>query len=223
LSTKTSFLNQPCANISGTELSTMTDDIFDAALNLEDTSYSEGYALGHSDGSKAGLIEGRAFGLEKGFEKFLEMGRLHGRAVVWGARIPAKTSIATPLVPLAASVSLEASGSGGSTAATAEKTPHVPLLAANARLEKHIHTLWALTEAKQVITLNTEEAVSEVDDRIKRATSKAKVIERIAGEQPVQSAGAEARGNGGTGVRLANAPPGERNIEDFTVGVPRTI
>jgi len=186
----------------------MTDDIFDAALNLEDTSYSEGYDLGHSDGSRAGLLEGRAFGLEKGFEKFLEMGRFHGRACVWGARMP--------VVPTSGLDNQSSANVNG-----ARETKQVPALGVNARLERHVRTLFALTEASQVTTVNEEDAVSEVDDRIKRAASKAKVIERMAGEQPVQTLGADGRGSAGTGVRLANPPPGEINIEDFGVGVPK--
>lgn len=54
------------------------DDILSSLLNLEDKYHAEGYAAGVSDGSRAGRIEGRTFGLEKGFEKFTELGRLGG-------------------------------------------------------------------------------------------------------------------------------------------------
>jgi hypothetical protein len=66
-------------------------DPFDTLLTLEDTLYTTAYSLGVSDGAHAGRIEGRIFGLEKGFDKFAELGQLHGRSVVWGARLPSLT------------------------------------------------------------------------------------------------------------------------------------
>lgn len=67
-------------------------DVFADVLNLEDRYYKEGYDLGVADGSKSGRIEGRLFGLQKGFEKFLEMGKLNGRAAVWEARLPSSST-----------------------------------------------------------------------------------------------------------------------------------
>ncbi|KAF8422113.1 hypothetical protein EV426DRAFT_186548 [Tirmania nivea] len=64
------------------------NDIFDPLLSLEEHYYDKGYNEGLRDGEKAGLIEGRLFGLEKGFDKFFELGRLQGRVSVWKARIP---------------------------------------------------------------------------------------------------------------------------------------
>lgn len=168
----------------------MADDLFDAALNIEDDSYTEGYNLGHNDGSKAGLLEGRAFGLEKGFEKFLDLGRLHGRAEVWGARIPAiipprnteeSGTVSRELVAETQDAQETAVGS------VVVVRRQVPMLAPSERLERRVRTLFALTEPGQVATVNEEDAVSEVDDRIKRAVSMAKVIERIVGEQGVQN------------------------------------
>src|SRR5271156_4071878 len=54
----------------------MESDPFDDLLSLEDRFYNEGFQLGTTDGVKAGRIEGRVFGLEKGFEKYVEMGIL---------------------------------------------------------------------------------------------------------------------------------------------------
>src|SRR5882762_2032425 len=68
----------------------MEDDPFESVLDLEETYYQEGYDLGVADGSRAGQIEGRVFGIEKGFEKFAAMGMLHGRAAVWASRLPRK-------------------------------------------------------------------------------------------------------------------------------------
>lgn len=50
------------------------------------------------DGEKAGLIEGRLFGLEKSFEKFVELGRIQGRVSVWKGRIPQEGT--TPPAPI---------------------------------------------------------------------------------------------------------------------------
>ncbi|CCX32112.1 hypothetical protein FPQ18DRAFT_346818 [Pyronema domesticum] len=61
-------------------------DFFDGLLTLEEDFYAEGLALGRSDGELAGRTEGRVFGLEKGFDKFLELGKLQGRCSVWNAR-----------------------------------------------------------------------------------------------------------------------------------------
>ncbi len=66
-------------------------DPFDEILNLESQYHTEGYNLGVADGARSGRIEGRVFGLEKGFEKFVDIGRLNGKAAVWNARL--KTSI----------------------------------------------------------------------------------------------------------------------------------
>ena len=63
------------------------DDLFSDILNLEDQYHAEGFSVGAVDGARAGRIEGRTFGLEKGFEKFAQLGRLGGRAAVWSARL----------------------------------------------------------------------------------------------------------------------------------------
>lgn len=48
--------------------------------------YQDGYNQGLADGERAGRVEGRIFGLEKGFDKFLEFGTIQGRYSVWKAR-----------------------------------------------------------------------------------------------------------------------------------------
>ena len=62
-------------------------DPFDAVLGLEEEFFQKGYKLGLTDGERAGRIEGRAFGLEKGFEKYMAMGRLNGKAQVWAGKL----------------------------------------------------------------------------------------------------------------------------------------
>lgn len=211
-------------------------DPFDSLFTLEETFYREGYELGLADGKRAGLIEGRLTGLERGFEKFAQMGRLHGKCVVWAGRLPnsGKGKIR------GCSPSYEKSGAGGEkeymvTEAEEEEkegekgekeskvnttnggdsavereqkqnatllllsnpkhhlpssppTPPLLLLSPNndrnnPRLHKHILTLYALVEPASLSIQNTEAAVSDFDDRLRRAEGKVKIIERITGEE----------------------------------------
>ena len=148
------------------------DDSFDKLLELEDTFYNEGYDLGVADGKQAGLIEGRFFGLEKGFEKYASIGRLHGKVTIWAGRLSPKQS------------GVQTNGDLKDTALTdpPEHKSILPALADNLRLEKHVRTLYALVEPGSLSTENTEEAVSDFDDRLKRAEGKVKIIERITAE-----------------------------------------
>jgi hypothetical protein len=50
------------------------------------------------------------------------------------------------------------------------------------RLRKHISTLYALAETESLSTENNDDAVSDFDDRLRRAQGRAKVIERMVGE-----------------------------------------
>ena len=187
-------------------MSTQDADLFDSLLNLEETFYKEGYAAGVVDGERAGLVEGRIFGLEKGFEKYVRMGRLHGKAVVWAGRLPSRpqnqtrprpsnndrihftktqgqTGVPagdgeTPSPPVATSEK----GQPPSAATTASALNLLPILSDNPRLEKHIRTLYALVEASSLSTANTEEAVADFDDRLKRAEGKVKIVEKLIGE-----------------------------------------
>ncbi|KAF2636051.1 hypothetical protein P280DRAFT_163472 [Massarina eburnea CBS 473.64] len=156
-------------------------DPFDSLLTLEDTLYTDAYQLGVKDGSRAGRIEGRVFGLEKGFEKFAALGQLHGRAAVWGSRLP----VSTPAVPRLSPIQLDISSSTTSVGETESKgNSALPTLRTNERLMRHIHTLHALTDPPTFSTLNTEDAVADYDDRHKRAGAKVKLIERIVNEFP---------------------------------------
>lgn len=226
-----------------TTMSHSTDDLedpFDSILNLEEKYYKEGYAAGVADGQPAGLAEGRIFGLEKGFEKFLRMGRLYGRATVWAGRLPplevglraraveddnddeggdgdgdrgektqdsrighdddassssalrlqdekgeskgekkpsSSSSSSLPTPPSLRSFAATTSSSSSST-----KTIQFPSLPANPRLEKQIRTLYALVEISSLSTANTEEAVADFDDRLKRAEGRVKIIEGMIDE-----------------------------------------
>ena len=89
---------------------------------------------------------------------------------------------------------------------------------ANSRLQKHVQTLSALTEAESLSTQNNEDAVSEFDDRLKRAEGKHKVILSILGEtaqEPSSSAG-DAGAAAKRATRRVNG-----NMEDFAVPQPR--
>lgn len=169
------------------------DDPFEGLLELENTFYREGYDVGVADGKRAGLVEGRVFGLEKGFEKYARMGRLNGKAVIWAGRLPpvhateqvcndrkghdhnAEDNVATAQKGLP---ELRETRSRSQ----AENVAHailVPALADHLRVEKHIRTLYALVEPSSLSTDNTEEAVSDFNDRLKRAEGKVKIIEKI--------------------------------------------
>lgn len=172
----------------------MESDPFDDLLGLEDKFYTDGYKLGVADGATAGRIEGRVFGLEKGFEKYAEMGRLHGRSQIWNGRLPnLKKASPASAMPDAAEA---AEASGLPTA--------LPLLPANPRLEKHLKVLYALTEPASLSTENTEESVSDFDDRLKRARGKIKIIEKVIGDE-------------GTGEGSVNAASRGQNIEEVDI------
>lgn len=217
----------------------MEEDPFDSLLNLEEKFYGDGYQLGVADGSRAGRIEGRAFGLEKAFEKFLPMGILHGRSTVWAGRLPnhrgqrhGPDKVNTEEQPRQ-SIEPEHEVSNTGDQSTQETSENEQILAANSglesrlptlpdnpRLEKHVQTLYALVEAASLSTENTEEAVSDFDDRFKRATAKAKIIERLIGEvnhPSNQGSGFDAQLNGHhRGWEQESKSGGDGSIEDIS-------
>jgi hypothetical protein len=180
-----------------------SDDPFEDVLNLEEQFYQEGYRQGQDDGLRAGLVEGRSLGLEKGFQKFFESGRLYGRTVVWANRFP------YPDRP--SQQESRASDGAGEASSVAPRIPensteqqpaYLPSLPHNSRLEKHITTLYALVESESLSTENTDEAVNDFDDRLKRAEGKAKIIERLAGEAHVLDGTKSHDGPGASKVKL---------------------
>ncbi|KAK3647138.1 hypothetical protein LTR22_013931 [Elasticomyces elasticus] len=165
-------------------------DPFATLLNLEDQYYTEGYNLGVTDGSLAGRIEGRLFGLEKGFSKFTEMGRMNGRAAVWKARLPPPTTAQTQGDDAVVNI--------------------VPLSGSD-RLRKHIDRLLELTDPDSLETKNTEDAVDEAEERLAGAKSKFTLIARIVGEDDAaRSSEVEVKRPSGKG---------NGEMEDF-VGLP---
>ncbi|KAK2760937.1 hypothetical protein FQN54_002179 [Arachnomyces sp. PD_36] len=168
----------------------MDHDLLDSLLDLEDGFYQEGHDLGAKDGAQAGYIEGSVFAMEKGFERFLEVGRLRGRALIWAGRLPANQDQTVKTTTIS-----RESGDGGllrdtekdagnvDFAAEAGALQALPGLPNNSRLEKHITALLSLVDLDTISTENSEEAISDVDDRLKKAKAKVKIIEKIIGEQ----------------------------------------
>ncbi|EKD13901.1 DUF1715 domain-containing protein [Drepanopeziza brunnea f. sp. 'multigermtubi' MB_m1] len=159
----------------------MYSDSFDEVLGLEEQFYNAGFQQGMVDGVKAGRIEGRTFGLEKGFEKYMESGKLYGKSIIWANRIPRLEKD-----------NLKEDGSAPQFGGQATSFPlggrqthprSLDPLPANHRLENHVKVLHALAESESLSTENTEDAVSDFDDRLKRAQGKAKIIEKISGER----------------------------------------
>ena len=166
----------------------MEADPFESLLGLEDQFYKEGYSLGLKDGTQAGLLEGRLFGIEKSFEKYSTMGILYGRSLVWAARL------VEPEIRKDNDVIYQkffAGNDGQSThhepnskpippgqveeiVSQRDSSPHAPR---NTRLEKQVRILYALTEPSSLSTQNTEDSVAEFDDRLRRAHGKVKMIE----------------------------------------------
>ena len=181
-------------------------DPFDSLLSLEEQYYTEGYSLGVADGSRAGRIEGRIFGLEKGFDKFLELGRLGGRVTVWNSRLPLPTQL---------------SSTTDAISEARENALKVPPLNGNERLRKHIKRLCDLTDPEVISTENSEDAVAEFDDRLKDAKAKATLISKIVGEDSSASEESSPRKGAGSGVQIKEAgkvgATGE--MEDF-MGLP---
>ena len=171
---------KPEQDISPTNRNEMESGTFDEVLGLEEQFYADGHQQGMSDGIKAGRIEGRTFGLEKGFEKYVEIGRLYGKSITWASRIPQfHSNPVTSTMTAQPQTTQDKIPSLDSMSPIPLKLPNLP---SNARLSKHIKTLHALAESESLSTENTEEAVADFDDRCKRAQAKAKIIERMAGE-----------------------------------------
>ncbi|KAK3377728.1 hypothetical protein B0H63DRAFT_223397 [Podospora didyma] len=181
----------------------MAEDPFEDVLNLEEQFYQDGYMEGQADGVRAGRIEGRQLGLEKGFLKFFESGRLYGRSIVWANRLPRSKEDATAKEVVVSGTTTEAEASAAysvglpteSLTPKNEEKQQLPVLTKNPRLQKHIVTLHALVETESLSTENTDEAVNDFDDRLKRAQGKAKIIERMVGEAATKSKAADAAGS----------------------------
>ncbi|EER37667.1 conserved hypothetical protein [Histoplasma capsulatum var. duboisii H88] len=213
----------------------MDHDLLDSLLDLEERFYKEGYELGATDGIRSGYSEGSVFAVEKGFEKFQEIGRIYGKAIVWTKRLPGNhglllqppaTSSATSPPPNTISrifsFSSEAQGPGqenkevdipdsGITSARISQLPALAPLPRNSRLEKHIASLLSLVDPLSLSLENSEDAVEDFDNRLKKAVAKVKLIERILGEQDAFDGSSVDNKN----AREGNRPADGDNIEDF--------
>ncbi|KAL3459947.1 DUF1715 domain protein [Aspergillus heterothallicus] len=177
----------------------MENNILESLLDLEEDFYREGYDLGAADGAEAGYTEGSVFAVEKGFEKFLELGRLYGKALVWAQRLACTNEVPTPK-----------SGARGTNCEDGDISLELPASACkgmvsfpnSSRLAKNLDTLLELVDPASLPMQNTEEAVTDVDERLKGAIVKAKLIQRALGEREdtldihPDSRGAQVSGDG---------------------------
>ncbi|KAI9928523.1 hypothetical protein ASPWEDRAFT_103608 [Aspergillus wentii DTO 134E9] len=167
----------------------MEGNLLDSLLNLEEDFYKEGYNLGEADGAKAGYTEGSVFAVEKGFEKFIEMGRLYGKALVWAQRLAdSNASNMSVLENNTGDVSSSAiprlpGGQAGLSLSPSACTEMSTLPPSSSRLAKNIGILLELVDPASLSMQNTEEAVTDVDERLKGALIKAKLIQRALGER----------------------------------------
>jgi hypothetical protein len=183
----------------------MDTDILDNILSLEEQFYQEGYDLGVIDGARAGYTEGSVFAVEKSFEKLLQLGRLYGRALVWNQRL-----ISSPLSTQ--SPEGEQPEKKEEDAINTDIINSMPALHQGSRLAKNIQTLLALVDPATLVLQNTEDAVSEIEERLKGAALKVKLIQRALGESSLGdgSAGDAALGEGRGGG------DGSGSIEDIS-------
>ncbi|KAL4785087.1 hypothetical protein BJX76DRAFT_193390 [Aspergillus varians] len=159
----------------------MDNNLLESLLDLEEDFYKEGFTLGAVDGAEAGYTEGSVFAVEKGFEKFVELGKLYGKALVWAQRLAEmkQNTHETPSPNLESIMGMkeEAVSLHPSVCERMAKFPH------SSRLAKNVDTLLELVDPASLPMQNTEEAVTDVDERLKGATIKAKLIQRAFGER----------------------------------------
>lgn len=174
-----------------------SNNLLDSLLDLEEDFYKEGHDLGAADGAHAGYTEGSVFAVEKGFEKFVEIGRLYGKALVWAQRLAdSKEKSSTDDYT---SSRMETTGASGASEASTTTTgaggkdldislePSVcgemVTFPSSARLAKNLDILLELVDPASLAMANTEDAVTDVDERLKGAMIKAKLIQRALGER----------------------------------------
>jgi flagellar biosynthesis/type III secretory pathway protein FliH len=144
------------------------EDGLDELMELETGFYDEGYQAGVEDGTKAGLIEGKLFGIQKGYEKALEMGKLRGRAMVWNSRLSeAPQSVET---------------NRDRKYDMTNVTTNLPRFENNDRLKRHVEALLQLVNGEELDPSNSDEAVAAFDELMVKARNKSKVISNITGE-----------------------------------------
>ncbi|KAL5334056.1 hypothetical protein BJX70DRAFT_33023 [Aspergillus crustosus] len=152
----------------------MDDNLLESLLDLEEDFYKEGYDLGVADGAKAGYTEGSVFAVEKGFEKFVELGRLYGKALVWAQRL---SDMKLSTHQTVNETEQEKGSLRPSVCQDMARFPH------SSRLAKNLDTLIELVDPASLPMQNTEDGVTDVDERLKGAVIKVKVIQRTFGER----------------------------------------
>lgn len=163
-----------------------SNHLLESLLDLEEEFYKEGYDLGAADGAQAGYTEGSVFAVEKGFEKFVEMGRLYGKALVWAQRLADSKTSKQPGAKTD-TYDISTTDAINHKVLDASLDPSVcaemATLPPSARLAKNLDILLELVDPASLFMANTEEAVTDVDERLKGAIIKAKLIQRALGER----------------------------------------
>ncbi|EGV61697.1 hypothetical protein PSN45_000384 [Yamadazyma tenuis] len=59
------------------------DENLDSLLNLEEQYYKEGYREGQEESTKAQYLEGKEYGFQTGFQRFLVIGYIRGLVDFW--------------------------------------------------------------------------------------------------------------------------------------------
>ncbi|QKX56466.1 uncharacterized protein TRUGW13939_03571 [Talaromyces rugulosus] len=170
----------------------MDSDLLESVLGLEEKFYHEGYQVGLADGARAGYTEGSVFAVEKGFAQALEVGKLYGKALVWNQRFASRT--------------VDRSGSSSGTKPTlgGDDLPAIhtdlcygmPEIRGESRVARNIQLLLGLVDPATLSLENTEDAVSDMEERLKGAQLKTKLIQRSLGESddsPVSDASSSNR------------------------------
>lgn len=156
---------------------TNCDFDLDSLLDLESTYEAQGHADGLRDGRAQAHTSAKLFGLEKGWEKYLPMAQLRWRAEryaeMYGVPIDPAIALSTP--------GSSSSPSSADSKPVAMQSDDTRQQQHASRLQKHITTLLALTSANTLTYLNTDEAIGDFEERLKRAQAKCKVLERMLG------------------------------------------
>lgn len=161
-----------------------SNNLLDSLLDLEEDFYKEGHDLGAADGAHAGYTEGSVFAVEKGFEKFVEMGRLYGKALVWAQRLAdSKQKSSTSDYTYSRKETEMTAGNDLDVSLEPSVCSEMEMFPPSARLAKNLDILLELVDPASLVMANTEEAVTDVDERFKGAMIKAKLIQRALGER----------------------------------------
>jgi mRNA export factor len=197
----------------------MDPDLLDSLLELEEKFYQEGYDLGLSDGARAGYTEGSVFAVEQGFEKLLELGRLYGKALVWNQRLLDSSESSAGTTQQAETSGLRINPAENLSRPSSDEVPISPVLSQRmpglpegSRLAKNIQTLLGLLDPATLSLENTEDAVSDIEERLKGASLKAKLIQRALGEP--EHISADSRGQRGKSMQPQG--DGSGSIEDIS-------